>query len=114
MTILYMLEIWFVTWFAKNRIREYSQIFANDACFFSVTFWGPAHKSEETKLLLLPDRPRRFMEAMNQIDSPFKAQRYAERMAITQRTAQKDLQILVAKGLLVKVGMGKNTRYMFK
>jgi ATP-dependent DNA helicase RecG len=82
--------------------------------FFSITFMGPRHDVSEEKLLLLPERPREFMEAMNQIETPFTARTYAERFSITLRTAQKDLEILIEKGLVSREGQGKNTRYRFR
>jgi predicted DNA-binding transcriptional regulator YafY len=66
------------------------------------------------RVLLLPDRPRDFMEALNQIESPFTARTYAERFSITSRTAQKDLEILIEKGLVFREGQGRNTRYRFR
>jgi predicted DNA-binding transcriptional regulator YafY len=63
---------------------------------------------------LLPDRARHFMEALNQIESPFTARTYAERFSITSRTAQKDLEILIEKGLVSREGQGRNTRYRFR
>ncbi|MCK4413722.1 MAG: putative DNA binding domain-containing protein [Candidatus Eisenbacteria sp.] len=81
--------------------------------FFSVTFLGPGREIPEEKLLLLPSRPRQFMEAVNQIETPFTARTYAQRLSITPRTAQKDLQILIKRGLVSREGEGKNTRYRF-
>ena len=51
---------------------------------------------------------------MNQIETPFTARTYAERFSITVRTAQKDLEILIEKGLVSREGQGKNTRYRFR
>ena len=82
--------------------------------FFSATFIGPSKEVPEERLLLLPDHPRDFMEAMNQIESPFTARIYAERFSITSRTTQKDLQILIEKGLVSREGQGRNTRYRFR
>ena len=82
--------------------------------FFSITFMGPRHDVSEEKLLLLPERPREFMEAMNQIETPFTVRTYAERFSITLRTAQKDLAILIEKSLVSREGQGKNTRYRFR
>jgi len=73
----------------------------------------PGREIPEEKLLLLPSRPRQFMEAVNQIETPFTARTYAQRLSITPRTAQKDLQILIKKGLVSREGEGKNTRYRF-
>jgi len=81
--------------------------------WFSVTFPGPAGFPQEERLLMLSERPRAFMEMMNQITVPFSVQAYAERFGIHLRTAQKDLGILVERGLIVREGQGKNTRYRF-
>ncbi|MCK4305438.1 MAG: putative DNA binding domain-containing protein [Candidatus Eisenbacteria sp.] len=81
---------------------------------FSATFIGPGREVPEERLLLLPDRPRHFMEAINQIGTPFTARIYAERFSITSRTAQKDLEILIEKGLVSREGQGRNTRYRFR
>ena len=53
------------------------------------------------------------MEAANQIEAPFTAGTYAQRFSITLRTAQKDLRVLIEKGLVSREGKGKNTRYRF-
>ena len=74
---------------------------------------GPRNEVSEEKLLLLPERTRSFMEAINQVETPFTARTYAERFSITVRTAQKDLEILIEKGLVSREGQGKNTRYRF-
>ncbi len=87
--------------------------FATEGGFFRVTFVGPSREIPEEKLLLLPDRPRRFMEASNQIPSPFPTRVYADWFSITPRTAQKDLEVLLARGLIAKEGQGRNTRYRF-
>ena len=81
---------------------------------FSATFRGPSREIPEEKLLLLPDRPCQFMEAVNQIESPFTVDTYAQRFSITHRTAQKDLRILIERGLVSREGKGKNTRYRFR
>ncbi len=81
---------------------------------FSVAFPGPIGEPPREKLLLLADRPRQFMEAMNQIRSPFTAQVYADRLSVHVRTAQKDLGTLVEQGLVAREGQGKNTRYRFR
>lgn len=82
--------------------------------FFTVTFRGPGHEIPEEKLLHLPDRPCQFMEAANQVESPFTTGAYAKRFSITQRTAQMDLRILIERGLVSREGKGKNTRYRFR
>jgi predicted HTH transcriptional regulator len=81
---------------------------------FSIALLGPSGQVPEERMLLLPGRPRTFMEAMNQIATPFTAHTYAERTSINLRTAQKDLGILVEKGLVSREGQGKNTRYRFR
>ena len=81
---------------------------------FSITLLGPAGQVPEGRMLLLPERPRSFMEAMNQIASPFTAHTYAERFSVNLRTAQKDLGVLVEKDLVSREGLGKNTRYRFR
>lgn len=81
--------------------------------FFSVAFYGPKHTVSEEKLLMLPLRPRQFADMRNQIAEPFSAERYANAFDVTARTAQKDLQILIDAGIVVKEGKGKGTRYKF-
>lgn len=87
--------------------------FESKGGFFSVTFVGPKPVIAEEKRVTLPDRPRLFVEMQNQIPEPFTARTYAEKLAVTQRTAQKDLEVLLKKGILRKEGKGKNTRYRF-
>lgn len=79
--------------------------------FFSVCLRGPNVQISEEKMLNLSERPRRFMEAINQVVQPFSTSTYAKHFAITQRTAQKDLECLMQVGLIEKQGQGKNTRY---
>lgn len=81
--------------------------------FFSVTFIGPLPPLSEEKLLLLPPRARQFVEMRNKITEPFTSHGYAEQFQITPRAAQKDIEILLARGIVLKEGKGRNTRYRF-
>ena len=68
------------------------------------TFLGPSREIPEERLLLLPSLPRQFREAANQFNAPFTTRVYAERLSITLRTAQKDLQVLIDIGLVCRDG----------
>lgn len=96
-----------------NEWRLKAPVFESSGGFFSVTFFGPKSSVSEEKLLLLPARQRKFVEARNQIQEPFSASDYASFFSVSVRTAQKDLDVMLTAGIIAKEGRGKNTRYNF-
>ncbi|MFH1652784.1 MAG: ATP-binding protein [Pseudomonadota bacterium] len=87
--------------------------FELDEKFFSVIFVGPKHKISEEKVLMLSPRLKEFLEKQNQVSEPFTTLTYASLLNVSQRTAQKDLEILIQKKIVKKEGKGKGTHYRF-
>lgn len=100
--------------YLMNEWRLKPPQFTSQDGFFSVTLHGPKAAVNVSGLAPLPERERLFLAERSQIDEPFPSRIYQARFGVTLRTAQKDLTHLVATGLLLREGLGKNARYRFR